>query len=130
LLRIPSFVGHEGDKEEMDHWKNLCSARRAITREDKALSAKHTISSLAGSTTEIIEPISQKRVRDVTSNWIKDIKHSYDGRIIRRTVESKTFDGRKINDTLPPYKMIIIPVVLCDDEEEIVTEVMEQITTR
>jgi hypothetical protein len=60
--------------------------------------------------------------------WVGEIKKYFAGRVIRRTVDSKRYDGKKINDTLPPYKMIIVPVHLYDDEQAIISEVMAQIT--
>jgi hypothetical protein len=33
-------------------------------------------------------------------------------------MKSRRYDGKTIDDSLPPYKMITVPVYLCDDEYE------------
>jgi hypothetical protein len=83
---------------------------------------------MAGMKTEYEEPASRTRSRQVTSEWIADIKRSYQGRVIRRTSDSRTHDGKKINDALAPYEMIMVPVHLDDSEMKIITEVMDRIT--
>jgi hypothetical protein len=128
LARILYFVGKDGDDREKEYWKKLRAARRALTREDKQEAAAHTIQWMAGDQTEYQEHGVKIPIHKVTSSWIVAIKRGYDGRVIRRTVESKTFDGRKINDTLVPYTMVIVPVHLDKTELEINISVMNQIT--
>ncbi|KAG2063203.1 hypothetical protein BDR04DRAFT_1164116, partial [Suillus decipiens] len=119
LLRMPYFVGKSGDEHEELHWKQLRAARRGISKEDTELAASYTIQRLAGSKDEYDEPESKARVRQVTSSWIANIRSGFAGRVIRRTVDSLRFDGKKINDSLPPYKMMIVPVNLTDDELQV-----------
>ncbi|KAJ8581744.1 hypothetical protein M405DRAFT_846837 [Rhizopogon salebrosus TDB-379] len=128
LLRIPSLIGEDGDKHENDHWKALQAARRMITKEDKDMAASHTVASLAGTSTNYEEPESRRRTREVTMDWINKIKGCYQGRVIRRTVNSKRYDGKIINDSLPPYNMVIVPIHYSDNEQTIISEVMAQIT--
>ncbi|KAJ8586214.1 hypothetical protein M405DRAFT_864785 [Rhizopogon salebrosus TDB-379] len=128
LLRIPDFIGTLGDEHEQDHFKLVRAARRVLTAEDKELAAAHTISLLSGKTSDYEEPVSKREARRVTMTWVGEIKKYFGGRVIRRTVDSKRYDGKKINDTLPPYKMIIVPIHLFDDEQAIISEVMAQIT--
>jgi hypothetical protein len=128
LARIPYFVGRDGDDREKEHWKKLRAARRALTREDKEEAAAHTIQRMSGEQTEYEEPEVKMRIRKVTSAWIAAIKRGYSGRVIRRTVESKTFDGRKVNDTLVPYTMVIVPVHLDNAELDINMSAMNQLT--
>ncbi|KAG2122464.1 P-loop containing nucleoside triphosphate hydrolase protein [Suillus bovinus] len=128
LARIQHFMGKEGDARDKDHIKQLRAARRAMTQEDKNDAAAHTIRLMAGEPTDDEEPEARLRIRKVTSAWITNIKRGYAGRVIRRTVDSKTFDNKKINDTLTPYKMIIVPVHLDDTELDINKSVMAQIT--
>lgn len=92
------------------------AARRVITKEDKELAAHHTIQRLAGSKAEYEEPTSKSRVRQLTTVWIKQIKRRFSNRVIRRTVQSLRFDGKRINDSLPPYLMVFFPVNLPDPE--------------
>lgn len=130
LARIPYFCGKDGDERESEAWKKLRQVRRTITAEDKQVAGQHTMSVLAGNSTstEYEEPESKQHVRAVTSEWIAKIKAGYGRRVIRRTVESQRHDGKKINDTLPPYKMNIAPVELTADESTIIDEVMDRIT--
>ncbi|KAG1784565.1 P-loop containing nucleoside triphosphate hydrolase protein [Suillus plorans] len=134
LAGIPYFCGHQGDDREKEHWKLLRAARRAISRQDKEEAATHTIKILAGgattATTQYEESASTARARDVTRKWISDIKQGYNGRVIRRTVESKTHDGKKINDTLPPYLMIIAPVHMKGDEMENINDGLDHISNK
>ncbi|KAG1848219.1 hypothetical protein C8R48DRAFT_677411, partial [Suillus tomentosus] len=127
VLRIPHFTGTEGDDFENNHWKALGAARRVITKEDKELAAKHTIQRLAGSKAEYNEPASKTRVRQLTTVWIKQIKRRFSNRVIRRTVESLRFDGKRINDSLPPYLMVFFPVHLTDPELDIVETGMDSL---
>lgn len=134
LARIPYFCGDQGDDHEKEHWKLLQAARRAISRQDKEAAATHTIKILAGgattATTEYEESASTARARDVTRKWIGDIKQGYSGRVIRRTVESKTHDGKKINDTLPPYQLMIVPVRMKGDEMENINDGLGHISNK
>jgi len=43
-------------------------------------------------------------------------------------VHLQWYDRKKINDTLPPYKMVIAPVPLAEDEVWIIEEVMDHIS--
>ncbi|KAG2124639.1 hypothetical protein DEU56DRAFT_916989 [Suillus clintonianus] len=134
LARIPYFCGHQGDDCEKEHWKSLRAARSAISRQDKEEAATHTVKILAGgattATTEYEESASTARARDVTREWISDIKQGYSGHVIRRTVESKTHDGKKINDMLPPYRMIIVPVHMKGDEMENINDGLDRISNK
>ncbi|KAG1759110.1 hypothetical protein EDD22DRAFT_956196 [Suillus occidentalis] len=134
LARIPYFCGHQGDDREKEHWKLLRAARSAISRQDKEEAATHTLKILAGgattATTEYEEPASTARARDVTRKWISDIKQGYNGHVIRCTVESKTHDGKKINDTLPPYRMIIVPVHMKGDEMENINDSLDRLSNK
>lgn len=105
---------------EKEQWKALRAARRVISKKDKELAARQTIERMAGAKDSLIEPESKSRTKAITTTWINRIKCGYSNRIIRRTVESLRFDGKKINDTLPPYKMIIVPVYLTADEHVII----------
>jgi len=112
-----------------DAWKKLRQAKRAISADDKALAAAHTMSVLAGTEVhDYQEPESKLRARSVISEWISNIKRGFGGRVIRRTVNSKRFDGAIINDSLPPAKMVIAPVELTEEEAVIIDEVMQSIT--
>jgi hypothetical protein len=72
-----------------------------------------------------VAPDSVRRVRAVHSEWIESIRAGYNGRIIRRTVESKRYDGRVINDSLPPYKMVVAKLVLTERELEVIRKVLD-----
>ncbi|KAG2111479.1 hypothetical protein DEU56DRAFT_919984 [Suillus clintonianus] len=129
LARIPYFMGKLGDDRDKEHLKQLRAARRSMTHEDKIDAAAHTVRLLAaGSKSHDDEPEARIRIRTATTNWVTNIKRGYRGRVIRRTVESITFDGKKINDTLIPYKMVMVPVQLSKKEVEINESVMAQIT--
>ncbi|KAG0693276.1 hypothetical protein DFH29DRAFT_1007449 [Suillus ampliporus] len=132
LLRIPYFVGEEGDEREKEAWKAVLAARRGISREEKESAAAHTIQLLAAGKTDHDEPVSESRsrVQQTTMVWIGDIRRGYLMRVIRRTVDSQRFDGKKINDSLPPYKMIIITVHLYGDEQAIIDKAMDKLTGR
>lgn len=122
-------MGKQGDERDKDHVKQLRAARRTLTQEDKNDAAAHTVRLLAGgATSNEEEPDARIRIREATTKWITNIKRGYKDRVIRRTVNSTTFDGKKINDTLIPYKMVIVPVQLNQKELEINDSVMAQIT--
>ncbi|KAG2136443.1 hypothetical protein DEU56DRAFT_756348 [Suillus clintonianus] len=127
LLRIPYFTGKGGDEQETIHWKKLLAARRLITKDDQELAASQTIQRLTGSKSTHDEPASKIRVRQLTASWITQIKRGFAGRVIRRTVESRRFDGKKINDSLPPYKMIIVPVHMNESELSVIEKGMKSL---
>lgn len=76
------------------------------------------------SPTQVV-PDSIHRVRAVYSEWIDSIHASYIDRVIRRTVESKRYDGRKINDSLPPYKMVVAKLALTENELAVIRKVLD-----
>lgn len=109
--------------------KKIRSARRGITRQDKAISAEKTVAIMVGGhghdrPTEVV-PNSIHRVRAVNSEWIDSIRARYADRVIRRTVESKRYDGRKINDSLPPYKMVVARLALTERELAVIRRVLD-----
>ncbi|KAG9308933.1 P-loop containing nucleoside triphosphate hydrolase protein [Chiua virens] len=129
LLRIPQFCGKEGDEREIAFIKQIRSARRGITRQDKAISAEKAVSVMIGKNNGLGEiqvvPSSIQRVRFVHGEWIDSIRACYGGRVIRRTVESKRHDGRKINDSLPPYRMVVARLALTEKELTIIRKVLD-----
>lgn len=129
LLRIPYFSGQDGDEKEKAQLKLMTAARRAISREDKQIAAAHTIELLAGAGTGYEEPESKTHARKVIGDWICKIQMGYGGRVVRRTVNSKTHDGKKINDTLPPYDMTMFAVHLNEEELHIIGETLNAITS-
>ncbi|KAG2136436.1 hypothetical protein DEU56DRAFT_756342 [Suillus clintonianus] len=130
LLRIPGLMGFAADDREAMHWKKLLAARRVMTQDDKEVAASHTVKRLAGSKSQLDEPISKIRVRQLTSNWIAQIRKAFAGRVIRRTVDSRRFDGTKINDSLPPYKMMIVPVSMDAAELAVLESGMKSLASK
>lgn len=111
--------------------KKIRSARRGITRQDKAISAEKTVATMVGRDDRRAQviPDSIQRVHSVHGEWIDSIRTCYSGRVIRRTVESKRYDGRMINDSLPPYKMIVAKLVLTESELMIIRKVLDGFST-
>ncbi|KAG0693518.1 hypothetical protein DFH29DRAFT_1007225 [Suillus ampliporus] len=106
LARIPYFVGKEGDDHEK-HWsKELRAAHRGITKEDKALAATQTIHLLAGAKTDYEESAARTRVREILMDYMM---------------------GPKINDTLPPYNMVFVPVHIASVEKAIIDKINDDI---
>lgn len=62
--------------------------------------------------------------QEITTAWINKIRLAYNGRVIRRTVESLRYDGKTIDDSWPPYKMVIVPVYLSAGEYNTINEDM------
>lgn len=127
LLRISQFCGRDGDERQNEFIKKTRSARRGITRQDKAISAEKTVATMVGGDdrpTQVV-PDSIQRVRAVYSDWIDSIRACYGDRVIRRTVESKRYDGRLINDSLPPYKTVVAKLVLTEGELTVIRKVLD-----
>jgi hypothetical protein len=115
----------EANECNKEHIKQLCAAHYTLTQEDKNDAAAHTVHLLAGSvTSNEKEPDTRIHIREAIMIWITYIKHSYKGHVIQWTVKSTTFDRKKINDTLIPYKIVIIPVQLNEKELEINNSVL------
>ncbi|KAF8431211.1 hypothetical protein L210DRAFT_934667 [Boletus edulis BED1] len=110
LLCVPQFCGKDGDKRENAFMKKLRCARRGITRVDKAVSAEKALATMVG--------------RDEMRTQIS-IRGGYGGRVIRRTVESTRYDGKMINDSLPPYKMVVVKLALTERELTIIRKVLD-----
>lgn len=70
-------------------------------------------------------PDSIRKVREVYSEWIDSIRTCYGDRVIRRTVESRRYDGGMINDSLPPYKLVVAKLVLTERELAIIRKVLD-----
>ncbi|KAG2339626.1 hypothetical protein BDR05DRAFT_950966 [Suillus weaverae] len=86
-------------KKEVTEINGYLSSRKCciISKEEKELIAHHTIEGMASS-------------KAIMTAWINDIKYGYDNNIL----------CKKINNSLPPYKMIIVPVYLNDDKHVII----------
>ena len=69
-----------------------------------------------------VVPDSIQRVGEVYS---KSIHACYGSRIVCHTVESKRYNGRIINDLLPPYKMVIAKLMLTERELTIIWKVLD-----
>lgn len=116
MLHIPQFCDKASDERDSAFIKSIRSAHHGITCQDKAISAEKTMAAMVGKDDNYVQviPDSVQRVRVVHSEWIESIHACYSGRIICRTVEFKRYDGRMINDSLPPYKMIVAKLVLTE----------------
>ncbi|KAG2029489.1 hypothetical protein BDR03DRAFT_1018314 [Suillus americanus] len=117
LARIPYFMGKPGDECDKMHVKALHAACQTMTQEDKNDATAHTVHLLAGGahTNDDNEPEPEARICIwiATHNWISNIKCGFRG---------------KINDTLIPYKMVMVPIQLNNTELEINQSMMAQIT--
>ncbi|KAH0834614.1 P-loop containing nucleoside triphosphate hydrolase protein [Lanmaoa asiatica] len=127
LLRIPQFCGRGGDERENEFVKKIRSARRGISRQDKVVSAEKAVATMVGGGDRPIQvvPDSIQRVRAAYREWIGSIRVCYGNNVIRRTVESKRYDGRMINDSLPPYKMVVGRLVLTEGELIVIRKVLD-----
>ncbi|KAH0826063.1 hypothetical protein J3R83DRAFT_5787 [Lanmaoa asiatica] len=127
LLRIPQFCGRGGDERENEFVKKIRSARRGISRQDKVVSAEKAVATMVGGGDRPIQvvPDSIQRVRAAYREWIGSIRVCYGDNVIRRTVESKRYDGRMINDSLPPYKMVVGRLVLTEGELIVIRKVLD-----
>ncbi|KAG1720207.1 hypothetical protein EDB19DRAFT_1836093 [Suillus lakei] len=65
LLHIPYFSRQDGDDLENKEWKALCAACHVITKEDKELTASHTIARMAGSKDSCEEPMSKVHMWEI-----------------------------------------------------------------
>lgn len=131
MLHIPQFCGRNRDEHENVFVKKIRSAHCGITRQDKAISVENTVVTMVGrddSHTQVI-PDSIQRVCSVHGEWINSIHMCYGGRIICHMVEFKRYNGRMINDTLPPYKMIVAKLVLTERELVVIRKVLDGFST-
>lgn len=120
-----------GDEHETGFMKKIRSVCRSITRQDKAISAEKTVATMVGSHNRPTDvPDSIHRVRAVHSEWINSIRACYADRVICRTVESKQYDGRKISDSLPPYKMVVAKLMLTEGELAVIRKVLDGFSSR
>ncbi|KIJ64987.1 hypothetical protein HYDPIDRAFT_28327 [Hydnomerulius pinastri MD-312] len=127
LARIPAFCGKEGDQSESEAWSRLRNARRNVTAEDRDASADYRLQRMTGEHAEAPDVPSIETVHEILAEWIQMIKNGFNGRVLRRTVESPRWDGKKINDSLPESRMITCPVSFDTRTAEMISEIMSRI---
>ncbi|KIJ57836.1 hypothetical protein HYDPIDRAFT_34751, partial [Hydnomerulius pinastri MD-312] len=127
LARVAAFCGQSGDDDEHEHWKRLRNARRNITPEDRKVSEEHQLRKLNGETGARPFLPSMQALTNVMEHWVNDIKRRFGDRVIRRTIQSKRFDGRMINDSLPPCLTIDCPVYFDERSAAVIEEIMTRI---
>jgi hypothetical protein len=103
----------------MEEWKALFAARCGITRGDTELPTAGP-----GTNDQCNDHRLRSCVQEITTAWINKIRLAYNGRVIRRTVESWRYDGKTIDDSWPPYKMVTVPVYLSAEEYKTIDDDM------
>lgn len=70
---------------------------------------------------EIISDVDdpQTDLKRVYTEWVLDVKNRFNDRIIRRDLESKRWDGLKINEALPPRRVIVATCQLTEAEKAV-----------
>ncbi|KAH7918095.1 hypothetical protein BV22DRAFT_1051967 [Leucogyrophana mollusca] len=126
LIREPSFLGHSGDDMDKEWSLKLQRARRGLTRDEVQQAGRLTLLKLSGQAVSTKDdPL--RDMRTISGEWVLHLQGLCRHRIIRRTVNSLRFDGRPINESLPPHKIIIARSALEDDEQLIVDTAMEEV---
>ncbi|KAH7916920.1 hypothetical protein BV22DRAFT_1052820, partial [Leucogyrophana mollusca] len=126
LIREPPFLGHPGDDMDKEWSLKLQRARRGLTRDEVQQAGHLTLMKLSGKAIDTkADPLHE--IRKISGEWVLHLQGLCRHRIIRRTVNSLRFDGRQINESLPPHKIIIARSVLEDDEQLIVDTAMEEV---
>ncbi|KAG1811732.1 uncharacterized protein BJ212DRAFT_1301773 [Suillus subaureus] len=107
LLCIQYFISSLGDKREDSEWN----------KEDKELTASHTIKQLTSSKSKYEKPASKICVQELITSLISNIKAGFEGCVI----------CKKINNTLPLYKMIIVPMHMNNEELQVINMGMKSL---
>ena len=124
ILGIPHFLTDASVEEEKADAANLRRVKKAITAEQKEYMAEVNQAKLAGG----VDSDSEDPGRFVRIEQIKAVQRmqgQYDGRIIRRTADSKDYDGKVVID-IPPYQRIAGLLKLTDREMANIQDIAEK----
>lgn len=128
MIGLRKYWGHPGDEFVKEQGKRITAARRRITKEDKAEAYERNVQKMRGVAVEGEDPMLP--VRQALYEWVKVLQKDFAGRIIRRTIHSKKYDGRRINDKLPDYNEILALCILNDAEQERLASELKSLKNR
>ena len=114
-MGIGCFLGNKGEEFEREGLNEIERARKTITADDRQASRRRHEKSLRGIDVSAMPDPSQI-VAAASYKFVKEIQARFGDQMIRRTIDSLTPDGTKINDKLPPCFRHPITIVLPEAE--------------
>lgn len=99
MLNIRQFISPDCQEEEIDDIKHLRKIRAKRTQEDKAADLQRSAAALRGE--DRPETATAIELRAAGVLIARRLRKYFGSRIIRRSVDSKDFDGKPIHDILP-----------------------------
>ncbi|KAK0439091.1 P-loop containing nucleoside triphosphate hydrolase protein [Desarmillaria tabescens] len=132
LLRISAFLGEKAENAEAEMIRQIAKLRRDVTKEGRDIVIAYNNRLMHGEKVKSPFEAAYKKSAD----WVTDIQFGYNGRIIRRAVTSKRYQGnpeeepKDLLSDLPPSEKRDILVHLTDAEKREMDAEMEKWSKR
>ena len=114
IIRLPAFLGHTADERDSDFSRKVAAEWRKLSTEAQITSHQQTVQRIQGET--VLEEDPQRDLKQVNMEWVLDVKSRFQDRLIRQDLNSLRWDGARINESLPP-KRIIAATCRLDEKE-------------
>jgi hypothetical protein len=105
----------------------VTAERRKVTQEARAHARELTIQKMQGvDVSNRADP--WRGVKQKLQAYMYDIAQGFNGRIIKRNEKSIRYDGKALNEVLPPFKQIVATCRLSGEEMKILEDELNLIS--
>jgi hypothetical protein len=118
IVGIECFMSEEADNDDRDDRRQIANIKKNCAAEQNT---ERTSLVLPGHDVQPINDVAQ-RINAIQHQAVKRLQSSFQGRMIRRTVASKNFEGESIIP-LKPYVHVDAIVRLQDWEHQVILEI-------
>jgi hypothetical protein len=126
ILRLPSFLGRDGDDRDRQYSRRVAAERRKVSAHEQSIARLQTLQRLRGKVIPEEDP--QIGLKNILDEWVRDVHDRYLDRIIRRDLSSTRWDGKNINESLPPKRVIIATCKLSAKELAVLDGEMDELS--
>jgi hypothetical protein len=121
-------LGAEGDEQDRIFLRRVATERRKLSAGDRETARLQTLQIIRGEEVTGTDPYAS--LKETSNEWVRDIQRRFLNRVIRRGEGSKRWDGRYLNEALPPFELRIASCELSDREHAILDGQLEELRER
>jgi hypothetical protein len=129
MLGIPAFLGSQGVDLDQKHKKAVAAERRKVGPEARSKARDLTVQKIRG----LLAPENgdpPEAVRVALQKYMDEIREGFEGRVIKRDEKSLRFDGKPLNEALPPFRQVLATCQLNEEEQKILDIELDDIVTK
>ena len=120
-MRIPAFLGETGDEFDKQHQRAVLAEKRKVKSQAKAIARDMVFNRMRGlDISDGKDPWGN--VKEKLQIYVAEVRDGFQNRIIKRDETSVRFDGKPLNEALPPFQQILATCRLDDEEMRILEE--------